>query len=71
MKVKRFAERANLSELKAVCEIFIIEHFEELSKEEQFCTDLKPSETEHYLSLDELGVWNEDTVLHMIDKWAP
>ncbi len=25
---------------------------------------------EHYLSLDELGVWNEDTVLHAIDSWA-
>ncbi len=70
MKVKRFAELANLSELKAVCETFIVECFEDLSKEEQFCTDLKPSEMEHYLLLDEQGVWNEDTVLRMIEKWA-
>ncbi len=70
MKVKRFAERANLCELKAVCETFIIEHVEELSREEQFYTDLTPSEIDFYLSLDELGVWNEDTVLHMIDKWV-
>ncbi len=32
--------------------------------------DSAPSEMDHYLSLDELGVWNEDTVLHSIDKWA-
>ncbi len=70
MRVKRLAERANLSELMAVCETFIIEHFEDLLKEEQFYTDLKPSEMEHYLSLDELGVWNEDTVLHAIDNRA-
>ncbi len=70
MKVKRLAQRANLSKLMAVCETFIIEHFEDLSKEEQFYTDLKPSEMDHYLSLDELGVWNEDTVLHAIDNWA-
>ncbi len=70
MKVKRFAERANLSELKVTCETFIIEHFEDLSREKQFYTDTKPSEMEHYLSLDELGVWNEDTVLHAIDNWA-
>ncbi len=70
MKVKRFAERANLSELKAVCETFIIEHFEELSREEQFYTSVTPLEMDHYLSLDELGVWNEDTALYVIDKWA-
>ncbi len=70
MKVKRFAECANLSELKAVCETFIIEHFEELSREEQFYTNVTPLEMDHYLSLDELGVWNEDTLLHVIDKWA-
>ncbi len=69
MKVKRFAERANPSELKAVCETFIIEHFEELSREDHFYTSVTPLEMDHYLSLDELGVWNEDTALHVIDKW--
>ncbi len=68
--IKRFAERANLSELKAACETFIIEHFEDMSREEQFYMDATPSEMDHYLSLDELGVWNEDTVLHSIDNWA-
>ncbi len=70
MKVKRLAERANLSELMAVCETFIIEHFEDLSREEQFYTDVTAAEMDFYLSLDELGVWNEDTVLHAIDNWA-
>ncbi len=56
MNVKRFAERANLSELKAVCETFIIEHFEDFSREEQFYTDVTPSEIDFYLTLDELGV---------------
>ncbi len=67
-KVKRFAERANLSELKAACETFIIDHFEDMSREEQFYIDATPSEMDHYLSLDGLGVWNEDTVLHSIDN---
>ncbi len=70
MKVKRFAEHANLRDLKAVCETFIIEHFEDLSREERFYTDVTPTEMDYYLSLDELGVWNEDTVLHAIDNWA-
>ncbi len=70
MKVKRFAKRANLNELKADCETFIIEHFEDFSREEQFYTDGAPSDIDHYISLDELGVWNEDTVLRMIEKWA-
>ncbi len=69
-KVKRFVTRADLNELKASCETFIIEHFEELSREEQFYTSVTPLEMDHYLSLDELGVWNEDTALHVIDKWA-
>ncbi len=41
-----------------------------MSKEEQFYMDATPSEMDKYLSLDELGVWNEDTVLHSIDNWA-
>ncbi len=69
-KVKRFATRTDLSELKAACETYIIEHFEEMSREEHFYIDATPSEMDHYLSLDELGVWNEDTVLHSIDNWA-
>ncbi len=70
MKVKRFAEHANLRDLKAVSETFIIEHFEDMSKEEQFYMDATPFEMDHYLSLDELGVWKEDKVLHSIDNLA-
>ncbi len=56
MKVKRFAEHANLSELKAICETFIIAHFEDMLREEQFYTDATPIEMDHFLSLDELGI---------------
>ncbi len=56
MKVKRFTERANVSELKSICETFTIAHFEKMSREEQFYTDVTPIEMDHFLSLDELGI---------------
>ncbi len=52
LKVKRLAKRANLSELKAISETFIIAHFEDTSREEQFYTDVTPIEMDHFLSLD-------------------
>ncbi len=56
LKVKRFAKCAHLSELKAISETFIIAHFEDTSREEQFYTDVMPIEMDHFLLLDELGI---------------
>ncbi len=70
LKVKRFAESAALEELAALCENYIKEHFEEISQEDSFYTDLTLAEMDNYLSLDELGVWSEDSVVQIIDKWA-
>ncbi len=70
MKIREFARELNLPEISGACERFIITNFDYVSREDAFYLSISITDFTHFLSLDELTVWNEETIVRAIEKWA-
>ncbi len=70
MKIREFARDANWTDISAACDRFIIDNFEEVSREDKFYKTISKTDFANFLTLDELTVWDEETICRSIEKWA-
>ncbi len=70
MKIRKFARDANWTDIRAACDRFIIDNFEEVSREDTFYKTISKTDFANFLTLDELTIWDEETIYRSIEKWA-
>lgn len=69
-KIWSFANCESIPELLKICQVFVLENFEELSKENAFYIALGRTDFINILKHDDLAVYNEETIFRAITKWA-
>ncbi len=70
MKIREFARDANWTDIRAACDRFITDNFEQVSREDTFYKTISKTDFANFLTLDELTVWDEEAIFRATEKWA-